>query len=92
MLLHFFIDKIAEGYSRKLEVFDYASNLPVEEVSGIVTSALPSALYIKCEGQKSEQVPSSAYNRSFKFENGMEIIVSRKGGTIIRVIPKEKAE
>lgn len=89
-LLHFFIDKIADGYSRRQEVFDYASNLPVEEVSGIVTSALQGVLYIKCEGQNPEQVPSSAYNRNSKFENDMEIIVSKKGGTIIRIIPKEE--
>ena len=90
--LHFFIDKIADGYLRKQEVFDYASNLPVEEVPGVVINAFPSVLYIKCEGQQSELVPSSAYNRNYKFERDMEIIVSKKGGTIIRVIPKEKAE
>lgn len=88
-LLHFFIDKISEGYLRRQEVFDYASNLSVEELHGVVTSALPSALYIKCEGQQSELVPTSAYNRGSKFENGMKLLVSKKGGTIIRVVPEE---
>lgn len=90
--LHFFIDKIADGYLRKQEVFDYASNLPVEDIPGVVVNAYPGALFIKCEGQQSEQVPSSAYNRNFKFEKDMKIIVSKKGGTIIQVIPKEKDE
>lgn len=90
--LHFFIDKIADGYLRRQEVFDYASNLPVEDITGVVVNALPGALYIKCEGQQSESVPSSAYNRSFKFEKDMDVIVSKKGGTIIRVVPKEKSE
>ena len=84
-LLHFFIDKISEGYLRRQEVFDYASNLSVEELHGVVTSALPSALYIKCEGQQTELVPASAYNRNTFFENGMKLIVSKKGGTIVRV-------
>lgn len=86
-LLHFFIDKISEGYLRRQEVFDFASNLPEDELHGIVTNALPGALYIKCDGQESEPVPGTAYNRSTKFENGMELKIKKKGGTIIQVVP-----
>ena len=87
-VLFFYIDKISEGYPRWQQVFDYASNLPEEEVPAIVSSVLPGALFIRCEGEKAEPVPRSAYNRYSHFENGMEVLVVRKGGTIIRIIPK----
>lgn len=91
-LLHFYIDKISEGYIRHQEVFDYASNLSIEELPGVVTSALPSVLYVRCDGQSVEQVPYRAYNHSIHFENGMPVTVSKKGGTIISVTPREDVE
>lgn len=88
-VLYFYIDKISEGYTRRQELFDYASNVATQEVTltGTVFSALAGALYIKCGGGKSELAPPSSYNRKLKFERDMRIRVTKRGGTIISIVP-----
>lgn len=87
-VLHFYIDKISEGYTRRQELFDYASKVATEEetLTGTVFSALPGALYIKCEGGKSELAPLSSYNRKLKFERDMRVRVTKRGGIIISIV------
>ncbi len=86
-LLFYFVEKISSGYKLRGQLADLASSVSEEKLIGVVSSVLPSAMYVKIGENKTESVPITAYNRSTKFSNGMPVIITRKGGTIIKVIP-----
>lgn len=89
--LFYFVDKISEGFSKRKELFDYSKDIPLEEKTAVVSSALPGALFIRLEGQSPIQVPQEAYSKSMDFHNDMEVLVSVKGGTILKVTPIEQS-
>ena len=90
-ILFYFVDKIVEGFPKRKELFDYSKDIPLEEKTAVVSSALPSALFIRIEGQSPIQVPQNAYSKSTMFSEEMEVLVTVKGGTIIKVTPIESA-
>lgn len=87
-ILFFFVDKLSNGYKLLDQLIDFSSSILTEENEGTISSALPGALYVKVGNSPAEEVPYSAYNRKIKYETGMPVIVSKKGGTIIKVSPK----
>ena len=86
-LLNSFVSKVSVGYRTKDVLFKFASSYGVEEYEGVVSSVLPSALYVKVGNEKATRVPSTAYDHNTKFENGMKILVTLKNGAINNVVP-----
>lgn len=91
-LLNSVISKVSAGFLAKDALFKFAASYGVEECEGIVSSALPSALYVKVDNGNASSVPSTAYDHSAKFENGMKVRVTRKQGIIVNVIPSPQEE
>lgn len=88
-LLNLFVEKISSGFQQKDNLYEFALSYAIEEIDGVISSALPSALYVKAGNFPAEEVPYSAYNRMTRYEVGMPVIISKKGGTIIKVSPKK---
>jgi hypothetical protein len=86
-LLNSFIGKISMGYRAKDILLKFASSYGIEEYVGVVSSVLPSALYVKIGNDKALSVPSNAYDHNTKLENGMKINVAMKQGIIVSVTP-----
>ena len=86
--LTYFVNKITDGKDYTDALVKYAQSLVEFEEEYIVSSVLPSALYIKKEGNQPELVPANAYSKSIIFEKEMAVIATRKGGIITKVRPK----
>lgn len=86
-LLNSVISKVSTGFQEKDTLFKFAESYGVEEHEGIVSSALPSALYVKVNNGSASSVPSTAYDHNTKFENGMKVHVIIKHSTIVNVTP-----
>ena len=87
--LTYFVNKITDGKEYTDALVKYAQSLVEFEEEYIVSSVLPSALYIKKEGNQPDLVPANAYSKSGIFEKGMAVIATRKGGIITKVKPKQ---
>ena len=87
--LTYFVNKITDGKDYTDALVKYAQSLVEFEEEYIVSSVLPSALYIKKEGNQPDLVPANAYSKSGIFEKGMAVIATRKGGIITKVKPKQ---
>lgn len=87
--LTYFVNKITDGKEYTDALVKYAQSLVEFDEEYIVTSVLPSALYIKKEGNQPDLVPANAYRKSITFEKGMVVIVTRKGGIITEVKPRQ---
>ena len=72
-LLNQFVEKIASGFLQKDNLYALVQSYGIEEVDGVVSSALPSALYIKVGNDKAEVVPSTAYDHKTSFVNDMKV-------------------
>jgi hypothetical protein len=86
--LTYFVNKISDGKVFTDAMVKYAQSLVEVEEEYTVSSVLPSALYIKKEGNQPELVPANAYSRSITFEKGMIVIATRKGSIITKVKPR----
>ena len=86
-LLNSVISKVSVGFLAKDELFKFAESYGVEECEGAVSSALPSALYVKVNNGNALSVPTTAYDHNTKFENGMKVLVTMKHGKIVSVTP-----
>lgn len=84
-LLNLFVDKITNGFQQKDALYEFVQSFGIEEVEGMISSALPSALYVKIGNEKAQLVPSTAYDHKTKFENGMKVCLTMKHGTILKV-------
>lgn len=84
-LLNSFISKVSVGYRAKGALFMFASSYGVEEYEGVVTSVLPSALFVQFNGKDPQKVPSESYDHSFTFNQGDTVVVKVKRGIIERV-------
>lgn len=91
-LLNSVISKVSVGFRAKDALFKFASSYGIEEYEGVVSSVLPSALYVKVGNEKASSVPSTAYNHNTKFENGMKILVTMKHGEILNVVPYKQRD
>lgn len=91
-LLNSVISKVSAGFLAKDALFKFAASYGLEECEGIVSSALPSALYVKVDNGNTLNVPSAAYDHNTTFENGMKVLVTIKHGTIVSVTPCQLAE
>ena len=87
--LTYFVNKITDGKEYTDALVKYAQSLVEFDEEYIVSSVLPSALYIKKEGNQPDLVPANAYSKSGIFEKGMAVIATRKGGIITKVKPKQ---
>ena len=87
-LLNQFVDKITNGFQQKDALYEFVQSCGIEEVDGIVSSALPSALYVKIGNEKAQLVPSTAYDHKTKFANGMKVCLTMKHGTILKIAPQ----
>ena len=86
-LLNLVVSKVSVGFKAKDVLYKFASSYGIEEYEGIVSSVLPSALYVKVGNEKALSVPSTAYDHSIRFENEMKVLVTIKKGTILNVLP-----
>ena len=84
-LLNQFVEKITYGFQQKDALYEFVQSCGIEDVDGIVSSALPSALYVKIGNGIAQLVPSTAYDHKTKFENGMKVYLTMKHGTILKV-------
>lgn len=87
--LTYFVNKITDGQEYTDALVKYAQSLVEFEEEYIVSSVLPSGLYIKKEGNQPDLVPANAYSKYGIFEKGMAVIATRKGGIITKVKPKQ---
>ena len=87
--LTYFVNKITDGKEYTDALVKYAQSLVEFDEEYIVSSVLPSALYIKKEGNQPDLVPANAYSKSGIFEKGMAVIATRQGGIITKVKPKQ---
>ena len=86
-LLNQFVEKITNGFQQKDALYEFVQSCGIEEVDGVISSALPSALYVKVGNDKAEVVPLAAYDHKTGFVNDMKVRVVRKFGKIINVTP-----
>ena len=84
-LLNSVISKVSVGFLAKDALFKFAESYGVEECEGVVSSVLPSALFVKVYGKDSEKVPSEAYDHSTTFNQGDAVIIKIKKGLLLRV-------
>lgn len=84
-LLNSFISKISVGYNAKETLHKFASSYGVEVCEGVVSSVLPSALFVKFNGKDSQKVPSEAYDSISHFKVGDTVNVTIKSNLIVRV-------
>ena len=91
-LLNSVISKVSAGFLAKDALFNFAASYEVEECEGVVSSVLPSALYVKVDNGDASNVPSTAYDHNTKFENGMKVLITIKHGTIVSVSPCQLTE
>ena len=87
-LLNQFVEKITNGFQQKDALYEFVQSCGIEKVDGIVSSALPSALYVKIGNEKAQPVPSNAYDHKTKFDNGMKVCLTMKHGTILKIEPQ----
>ena len=85
-LLNSVISKVSAGFLAKDALFNFAASYGVEEYEGVVSSVLPSALFIKINGNNPQKVPSEAYDHSTAFSIGDTIVVKVKHGLIVKVV------
>ena len=81
-LLNSVISKVSAGFQAKDALFKFAASYGVEECEGVVSSVLPSALFIKINGKEPQRVPSEAYVHSTSFSVGDIVAVKIKNGII----------
>lgn len=84
-LLNTVVSKVSVGFRAKDALLKFAASYGVEEYKGVVSSVLPSALFVKINGKDSEKVPSEAYNHSITFSQGDAVVIKVKNGIIVRV-------
>ena len=85
-LLNSVISKVSVGFLAKDALFKFAESYGVEEYEGVVSSVLPSALFIKINGKDPQRVPSEAYGYSATFCEGDVVAVKVINGLIVKVV------
>lgn len=83
--LVYFVNKITEGAFLTENLFKYSQSFVETNEKYIISSVLPSALFVRKEGFQPEYVPISAYGNSTRFEKGMVVTVTKKGGVITKI-------
>lgn len=80
-LLCNFVTKITDGYQFRNQLLEYIQR----EDSGVVTSVLPSMIFVRICDRQPISICNTLYDKSIKFEIGAEVRVIIVGDKIIRV-------